>query len=364
MVVNEPAGGPGFSDVERRVLARFDDTPSPGALTSAFVDELGGSAADHFAAATALLRRIVGTPEPVASTPPVADPLAGFRDPSRSPLFLDLELDPYEPVADPSNGVASIELLRASCDGDAALLAAWDDLVERLCGRLGPGRVVWAVKWSATGVVRRELYFFAPPGTIGHVFDAVRDVVDGVASWTAPVRLPAKASEFSIEPHVVDGVFAPVATFDVTIPLSAAAGDVVVSYGVDATGSHVKNVYGFHHHPRDRDRIVEHLNRSRFRSADDPDPITGPLASEFASIEGCDRIWVADKPDCDGLYVTRCHFDGFVGFLHRHAAPDPIGSFVVAHADRLGHLRFDTVLDYVPRGERIEVRSAGFFGFF
>jgi len=270
-------------------------------------------------------------------------------------------LIPYEPLADPSGRLRSLNLLHRSFDL-VGVGARGRDLCEASAAEAGPSCTAYGVKWEGDRLAWELYYYFhADRRRLG--FDRVDRVLErggfaGVAVPTDPAR-----SWYSVSLDLDEAVLsdrAPVEGLHVYVTHHPAEPPMSISYAVRGEGFRLENVYRLFHPRRDREAMDGQLGGSaitgseRFRA----EQVLWP------DLLGGDHVALAHKPDRDGVYFGRVDVDAFAGFLRRTRAPGDLLAFVEEHRDALAHLGFDVGFDYRLTGGRVEVVKAGFYGSF
>lgn len=289
----------------------------------------------------------------------LADPRAPEHLAQEGDEHLDYCLAAYRPAANPAGGFRSSALfsviLQLNPLGDRLL-----ELVARVLALAGRNKTVWGLKKSPRGYVV-ELYFYNHGDQDRNLRPSQlwAELPEGWSSGITP-RDDLPYFMFSVE--FDESVLHERRLDELRYYTYGGVGHATgFSYAHTPEGIVLENHYAFYSPRRHRHLIDQALSHSVFSRVRGASP---GLAQRIVEAHlPCRRVCVARKRQADGLYFSRLPLPVFVSFLDDHRYPQPLVTFVRAHQERLGHLRFDIGLDLRVNDQGdLVISKSGFYG--
>jgi len=251
-----------------------------------------------------------------------------------------------------------------------------NDIVASIEGAIGTGKTVWGIK-TEDGQLSWEFYFYAPPDqrngqqfttvTPDHLNDAHRAIQKVVS--IPDFDFADNIHMFSFDLEESGSVLLPSDVLHVYRCLQEGKTEMFLeSFDFDGTGLEFRNVYiSYMLAPifRQANTATMMKLRSTIRSSPrytaDPGDIDKILIRELNPFSG---YAFAHKRNHDCIYYQGLTSTQLRYFIEHTALDNALGEFIRENEELFDYLEWDAGFDYTANAQGVEIKKAGFYGYF
>lgn len=291
-----------------------------------------------------------------ASTPPTTDTGVGLSLATDRDVHISVGFEPYRPLRPLGGKIRAENLLWSSLE-HASARETWAEPLRAIRAVAGRDRVIWSVVLDhESGALSWEVRMLNPEGQ--GPLGILGPLREAVAPWVELLPALDELPDYAVLALSFDAARADSPTMGVELYQRGPSPGVMLLQRVDADGPHPAGRDVALHPKRDIDQVLAEIKDSRFVDYSKSRQLLGrALVPELFA---CRRLYVGRRDHCDALGFSGINVDQLKFVHERFELPEAMRAFLGEHRDRLEHLMFDVVTEYVGRGDKIAHLRTGF----